>query len=453
MTRAIPHNLEAEKSVLGAMTLTLDAAGEAMQALNAEDFLKLEHREIFDALVELYAVGQLGDAVSLVECLTKRGRLEQAGNVTYVSEIIAFVATGAHLEYHLQIVKEKSTLRKLIDSATQIVTDSFKPESNISDLLNLAEKKIFEIAQTKIHRDFVPIKDLIKSSIEKAEELFNLKDQLTGIPSGFDDLDNKTSGFQTSDLIVLAARPSMGKTALALNFVEHASVQLGHTSAVFSLEMSKEQIVFRLLCSNAQVSYQKLRSGFASKEDFTHLANAASRLAEAPIYIDDTPGITLMELRGKARRLKAKTDCKLFMIDYLQLMTSGQRRAEGRQQEISDISRSLKELARELDCPVVILSQLNRAVESRNDRRPVLSDLRESGAIEQDADIVMLLTRKEYYNADDEPGMADLIIAKQRNGPVGDIKLYFNKEFAKFGNLSFASEDYVPVSEPSDVFV
>lgn len=448
-SKAIPHNIEAEKCVLGAMTLTLDAVMTAIHHLKPQDFYKQEHQDIFEAIVALSDKGIVADLVALLEFLEKKGKLQTAGGPAYVTSIVHYVPTTANLEGHSEIIKEKALLRRLIETSTEIVENCFNPEMEIKELIDTAEKKIFEVSNQRVKSDFTPIRDLVKHSIEKAEELYNLKDSLTGVGTGFAKLDQFTCGLQPSDMIVLAARPSMGKTAFALNIVEHIAVVEKKSVGVFSLEMSKEQIVFRLLCSHARVSSQKIRSGFLKKEDFPRLENAYSRLREAPIYIDDTPGITVMEMRGKARRLKAQTNCQFLIIDYLQLMSSGFKRNDGRQQEISDISRSIKELARELNIPVMILSQLNRSVEQRADHRPMLSDLRESGAIEQDADVVLMLTRKEYYNKEDEPGIADLILAKQRNGPTGDIKLHFNNEYTRFENLSFGDEmdEYISLNQ------
>ena len=316
--RNLPYNLEAEKSVLGAMTLTLDAAATASQSLIDQSFYKPEHQEIFKSLVSLYEQNVTGDIVALVNDLTKKGRISQAGGPSYVSEIVNYVSTTANLEHHIEIISEKSVLRKLAEVTTSLATDCFNPQMDVTELLDQAEKRIFEITQSKIQRDFTPIKDLMRSSIEKAEQLFNLKHSLTGLETGFYKLDEFTSGLQPSDMIVLAARPSMGKTALALNILEHVAVKRKKPVGLFSLEMSKEQVVMRLLCSNAKVSSQKLRTGMLHKDAFTDLANAAGRLADTPIFIDDTPGISIMELRGKARRLKARTDCQLLVIDYLQ---------------------------------------------------------------------------------------------------------------------------------------
>jgi len=440
--RTVPHNLDAEKSVLSAMTLTLEGTALTLQLLKPDYFHRLEHQELFIALSDLFTKNILGDVVTIVDHLSKKGRLSQAGGASLVSEIVGFAATPAHLEHHISIVREKALLRSLIQTSTSIITDCYSVGADLTILLDQVERKVFEITQVKIERDFVPIKDLIQHSIEKAEQLYSLKNAVTGVSSGFSKVDQMTSGLQPSDMIVLAARPSMGKTAMALNVVEHVALNEQKSVGIFSLEMSKEQVVFRLLCSHARISSQKIRSGYLKKEDFPKLENAYSRLRTAPIYVDDTPGISVMELRAKARRLKARSNCQLLIIDYLQLMTSGTHSSrEGRQQEISEISRSVKGLARELNVPIIILSQLNRAVENRTDHRPQLSDLRESGAIEQDADVVFLLTRKEYYNKDDEPGMADLILAKQRNGPTGEIKLHWSKDYTRFENLSLTEED------------
>jgi replicative DNA helicase len=419
------------------MTLTLDAAATALHALRAESFYKLEHREIFTALGDLYEKNLLGDLVVLEDHLARKGKLQAAGGVEYLSTIINYVSTTANLDHHVRIVTEKAFFRRLIQTSTEITTQCFDPQTDINELIDRAEKKIFEIAQNRIESDFVSIKELIPSSVEKVEQLLNLNESVTGIETGFKELDQKTLGLQPSDMIVVASRPSMGKTSLAMNIAEHVALNKKEPVGVFSLEMSRDQLVFRMLCSHARVSIQKLRTGFISKSQGADLQLSAGRLSEAPVFIDDTPGISIMELRGKARRIKARTDCKLLIIDYLQLLTShNSRGAEGRQQEISEISRSIKALARELKIPIIILSQLNRAVEQRTDHRPMLSDLRESGAIEQDADVVLLLTRKSYYDPEDEPGTADLILAKQRNGPTGDIKMQWNSEYTRFGNLS-----------------
>ncbi|MBN2144369.1 MAG: replicative DNA helicase [Candidatus Aureabacteria bacterium] len=444
----LPYNLEAEKSVLGAMTLTLDAVATASNLLISESFYKPEHQEIFKSLTSLFEQNATGDLVALVDDLTKKGKLSQAGGSSYLSEIVNYVTTTANLEHHINIISEKYILRKLADVTTSLATECFNPRIELTELLDQAEKKIFAIGQSKIQRDFIPIKDLMRNSMDMVEQLFNLKHAVTGLGTGFYKLDEMTSGLQPSDMIVLASRPSMGKTAFALNILEHVALVEKKPVGFFSLEMSKEQVVMRLLCSHARVSSQKLRTGFLPKHDYPKLSNSGGRLADSPIYIDDTPGISIMELRGKARRLKAKTDCQLLMIDYLQLMTSGMgRNYEGRQQEISDISRAIKSLARELNIPIFILSQLNRLVELRKDHEPMLSDLRESGAIEQDADVVLLLTRKDYYEETDDPGKAQFNLSKQRNGPTGKFELVFNKECTRFENMASDRREEAPKQE------
>ncbi|MFC1668324.1 replicative DNA helicase, partial [Chlamydiota bacterium] len=342
-----------------------------------------------------------------------------------------------HFDSYLKIVREKETIRKLITSATEIVEHCYDPEKAVDYLLDYAEQKVFDVVQNRVEKgEIIPFKELIKDSIETVDKLYQKKGTIIGVPSGFTDFDEKTSGLQPSDLIVIAARPSMGKTALALNIAEYVGVEQKMPVAIFSLEMSKEQLVQRLLCSHARVNLQHVRKGFLSKEDWPHLVNAANKLSEAPILIDDSPSISALELRAKARRMKANYDIQLLIIDYLQLMRSDSIKTDNRQQEISEISRALKGLARELSIPVIMLSQLNRAAENRPEHRPQLSDLRESGAIEQDADLVVLLLRKEYYNSEDFPGEAEINIAKQRNGPVGKFKLTFIKEITRFENYS-----------------
>ncbi len=434
--RVPPQNIEAEKSVLGSMLIDEDAIGSAIEILDETWFYDDANRKIYKAVVDLYQSRKNVDLITLSNQLKSDGILDQVGGATYLSGIIDLVPTSANVEHYAQIVKEKGVLRRLIKNATSIIADSFASKGNIEEAVDNAERLIFEVADLKQNQKSSHIKDLVKEGIENLDRLYQRKEHITGIATGFTKFDNMTSGLQNSDLIVIAGRPSMGKSALAVSIAERVGIEQKKGVAIFSLEMSKEQLVQRMLCSQARVDAHKVRSGFLSPSDWPKLTAAAGRLSEANIFIDDTPAISALELRAKARRLKANNGIDLIILDYLQLMR-GSAKADSRQQEISEISRSIKALARELKIPIIALSQLSRAVESRQDHRPQLSDLRESGAIEQDADIVILLMREEYYAPTEEnTGIADLIIAKQRNGPVGTIKLAFIKEYMRFENLT-----------------
>jgi len=431
-----PQNLEAERSVLGAMLIDNDAIGMAAEALDPSWFYEDAHQKIYMTILELYNNHKNVDLITLCDQLKSKNQLESVGGVTYLSELIDLVPTSANINHYANIVKEKGILRKLIKNATMIVNESYEFKGDINEVVDVAERLIFEIADIDQRRQAIHIKELVKNSIETIDRLYQRKEHVTGLATGFYELDRMTSGFQNSDLIILAGRPSMGKSALAISMAEYAAIEMKKPVAVFSLEMSKEQLVQRMLCSQARVDAHKVRSGFLSPSDWPKLTAAAGKLSAAPIFIDDSPGISAIELRSKARRLKSNFDVQLIILDYLQLMRSSYK-TDSRQQEISDISRSLKALARELNVPILGLSQLSRAVESRQDHRPQLSDLRESGAIEQDADLVMLLMREEYYMPTEEnKGIAEVIIAKQRNGPVGTVKLVFVKEFMRFENLA-----------------
>ncbi|MEK7849602.1 MAG: replicative DNA helicase [Candidatus Omnitrophota bacterium] len=435
-----PQNIEAEMAVLGSMLIEEDAISLVLEILSEDNFYKDSHRKIFLSIVNLYDSRKAVDLITLVEKLKSDGVLEEVGGASYLTGLTNVVPTAANIVHYAKIVKEKNILRQLIHNATQIVTEAYGTDEDVNAVLDRAEKMIFKISDDRIGKiGFTPIKEVIKDSIEAIDKLYQNKAHVTGVASGFTDFDIKTAGLQSSDLIIIAGRPSMGKSAFAINIVEHASIYDKVPVAFFSLEMSKEQLVQRLLCSHARVDAHKVRTGYLSAQDWPLLTAAAGKLSEAPIFIDDTAGISVLELRAKARRLKSHHDIKLIVLDYLQLMRGGSN-IENRQQEISEISRSLKALARELNVPVIAISQLSRAVESRTDHRPQLSDLRESGAIEQDADVVVLLMREEYYNANEQnKGSADVIIAKQRNGPVGTVKLSFIKEYTRFEN--FASLD------------
>ncbi len=430
-----PQNLEAEMSVLGSMMMEEEAIARAIEFLDKDSFYQEAHKKIFSAMLDLYERSAAVDLVTFTEELRKRGDLEGVGGAAYLTSLINSVPTAANIEHYAKIVKEKAILRSLINTATQIITESYEDRQEVDLFLDKVESRIFDISESKLRQDFVSIRDLIGDSIELAERLTQKKQLVTGIPTGFIEFDTKTSGLQPSDLIIIAGRPSMGKSSLAINVALHVGVEKKIPLAFFSLEMSKEQLVQRMLCSEARVDAHKLRTGFLSSSAFSDLTLAAGLLAEAPIFIDDTPGMSGLELRAKARRLRSREKIGLIIIDYLQLM-QGRTRAENRQQEISEISRSLKSLARELKVPVVALSQLSRAVEAREDHRPRLADLRESGAIEQDADVVVLLLREEYYPPHKNPGEADVNIAKQRSGPVGTFKLTFRQECTRFENYS-----------------
>ena len=439
LSRVLPQNVEAEMALLGSLILDENTLARVVYKLNEKSFYRTAHQKLFASLCSLYEQGKPIDAITLAEHLRGKRQLEEIGGSAYLSQLLDSVSSTANVDYYMEIVHEKSILRHLIDITSQVGSDCLEPQAEAKELLDRAEQKIFELTQRKVTDEFVQIGDLIKESVKFVEKLHREKSAVTGLPTGFKDIDEKTSGLQNSDFIVIAARPSMGKTSLSLNIAEHVAVVEKLPVGIFSLEMSKEQLVLRMLCSLAQVNAHKVRTGFLSQEDFDRLVTAAGKLAEAPIYIDDTPGISVLEIRAKSRRLKMRNDVRMIIVDYLQLMQST-RRAENRQQEISEISRALKALARELDVPVVVLSQLNRAVESRTDHRPQLSDLRESGAIEQDADVVVMLLRREYYDREDSPGTADLMVAKQRNGPTGDLKLAFREEFTRFGDFTSREE-------------
>jgi replicative DNA helicase len=437
-----PQNIEAEIAVLGSMLIEEEAIGKAIEIIDESAFYREAHRLVYKAVIEMFSKNSAVDIVTLTEELKKRGQLDEVGGVSYITSLASAIPTAANIEHYARIVKEKSILRYLINNATEIVQDCYESTSDVDGLLDKAEKSIFEITSRKIkQKSSILLKDIIKDSIETIDGLYQRKENITGIPTGFRDFDVKTAGLQASDLIIVAGRPSMGKSAFATCIAEYAGIVEKIPIAFFSVEMSKEQLVQRMLCSHARVNAHKVRTGFLSQSDWPRLVNAAGKLSEAPIYIDDTPAISALELRAKARRLKAQHDIKLIILDYLQLMQGGLR-SENRQQEISEISRSLKALARELNVPIIAISQLSRAVEQRQDRRPQLSDLRESGAIEQDADLVVLLLREEYYNPnlEEKKGLAEVIIAKQRNGPVGTIKLTFINEYTRFENRSLEEE-------------
>ena len=438
-----PHNIDAEAALLGSMLIDHSVIPQAIEMLDEGAFYKESHRSIYAALIKLFDENKGVDLVTVIEELKKTGSLDSVGGPSYLTSLASGVPTSANFIHYANIVKQKKMLRSLIGAATQIVTSAYDPGEDIESVVDKAEQLIFDVSQKKVTSKFSSLRELIKGSIETIDSLYQRKENITGLATGFRDLDIKTAGLQRSDLIIVAGRPSMGKSALASCIAEHVGVVEKKGVAFFSLEMSKEQLVQRMLCSHARVDAHKVRTGFLSQADWPRLVSAAGKLSEAPIYIDDTPGITVLELRAKARRLKSQFDIKMIILDYLQLM-QGPARSENRQQEISEISRSLKALARELDVPLIAISQLSRAVEQRSDHKPQLSDLRESGAIEQDADVVMLIVREEVYNPTEEnKGMADLIVAKQRNGPIGSMKLVFLGEYMRFDNLATRGEEFV----------
>jgi len=437
-----PQSIDAEIAILGSMLIEEEAIAKAIEIIDENAFYRETHRIIYKTIIELFSKNSVVDIVTLIEELRKRGQLDEVGGAPYITSLTASIPTAANIEHYARIVKEKGILRQLINNATEIVQECYESTNDADELLDKAERAIFEITSKKIEKESILLKDIIKDSIETIDNLYQRKENITGIPTGFHEFDIMTAGLQPSDLIVVAGRPSMGKSALVTCIAEYVGIVEKIPVAFFSLEMSKEQLVQRMLCSHARVNAHRVRTGFLSQADWPRLVNAAGKLSEAPIYINDTPAISALELKAKARRLKAQYGIKLMVLDYLQLM-QGPAKAENRQQEISEISRSLKALARELDVSLIAISQLSRAVEQRQDHRPQLSDLRESGAIEQDADVVILLLREEYYNPslEDKKGLAELIIAKQRNGPIGTVNLTFIGEYTRFENLSRREEE------------
>ena len=433
-----PQHIEAEQSVLGGILIENYAINKVLEILKPDDFYRESHRKIYEALIVLSERDEPADSITLTNELKNSGHLDSVGGVSYVASLIDLVPTAANIEYYAKIVKEKAILRKLIQTSTEIITQSYEDRGDVEGFLDEAERAIFDISENRVRPSFYPIKDVVKGSFKILERLYEKKELVTGVPSGFKDLDRMTAGFQPSDLIIVAGRPSMGKTAFCLNVAQYAAIEKKNPVAIFSLEMSKEQLVIRMLCSEAHVEGTKLRSGFLSESDWPRLTIAAGNLSDASIFIDDTAALTILELRAKARRLKTEQGgLGMVIIDYLQLM-KGRTRVESRQQEISEISRSLKALSKELSIPVIAVSQLSRKTEERTGNRPQLSDLRESGAIEQDADLILFIYRDEIYNrAEDNPnkGKAEIIIGKQRNGPTGKVDLAFLDKFTTFKEL------------------
>lgn len=433
--RMLPNDVEAEQAVLGCMIIDKDAAGSAFEVIKAEDFYREDNKEVFSAILDLFEASKPIDTLSIKEQLRLRGTLDAIGGIAYIAELASKVPTSANIEYYAKIVEEKSILRKLIHSSTDIVNMGYNANEEVQVIVDTAEKKIFDIVQKRNVKGFTPIKNILVDNFEKLEELYNQKGYLTGISYGFTDLDMKTAGLHNSDLILIAARPAMGKTAFALNIAQNVAIHDKVPVAIFSLEMSKEQLVNRLLCCEAMIDASKMKTGKLEEDDWGKLAQAMSTLSDAPIFIDDTPGQNVMEIRAKCRRLKLEKGLGLIVIDYLQLMQGTSKRGDNRQQEVSEMSRALKILAKELDVPVITLSQLSRAPDARPDHRPVLSDLRESGAIEQDADIVMFLYRDDYYNPETEKkNITEVIMAKHRSGSTGTVELVWLGQYTKFAN-------------------
>ncbi len=452
--RLPPQVVEVEQAVLGAMLLDKEAIGKAVEVLDESCFYKSSHAKIFSAMVSLYDRNEPVDLITLPQELKKRLELEEVGGIPYINDLATSVATSANIEYHSRIVLEKATLRRLIQTSTEIVSRCFDQTEDVDLLLDSAEQRIFEISEKRIKHGFTPLSDILPQTFESIDRI--REGQITGLPTGFVELDTLTAGLQPSDLIVVAGRPSMGKTSFCLSVVEHSAVELKVPVAIFSLEMEKGQLANRMLCSRAKLSSHKMRTGRLSDHEWTNLSIAVGPLSEAKIFVDDTPAIGILEIRAKARRLKAKENIGLIIVDYLQLM-AGPRGAESRQQEISTISRALKGLAKDLKVPVLAISQLSRAVETRGgERRPQLADLRESGAIEQDADLVMFIYRPELYGIKSmefrkekisTDGIAEVIVGKHRNGPTGSILLTFLKSYARFENPDFVHKGALPSGE------
>jgi replicative DNA helicase len=436
--RTLPHNLEAERSVLGAILVHNDAFNLAAQVIDSGDFYRDAHRRIFDKMVQLNERNQAIDFVTLKEELSRAGEIDEVGGPAYVASLADGVPRATNVEYYARIVKEKATLRNLVFAANKILTSAYEADQESDLILDEAESSIFAVADDRLKAGFIPMRELVKESFPKIEQLFEQKRLITGVPTGFVDLDEMTRGLQAGDLIIVAARPSMGKTSLVLNMAQHVAIQPDHTVGFFSLEMSKESLFLRLLTSEAQIDSHRLMSGAIGQKDYGRISHALETLSAMRLFIDDTANIGVMEMRAKARRLQSEHRLSLLVVDYIQLM-SGRGRFENRTLELASISRSLKGLAKELRVPIVVLSQLSRAPESRSDHRPQLSDLRESGALEQDADVVVLIYREDAYNRDPnnpDAGTAELIVAKQRNGPTGIVRLAFLREQTRFANLA-----------------
>lgn len=438
-----PHDVEAEQAILGSMLTDKDAVISALEVLKPEAFYREDNKAIYEAIVNLYNRAEPIDIITVKSELVSTGKFETIGGLEYLAILPDKVPTSANVEQYIKIVEEKALLRNLIKTANEIINLGYSQTEEVDDIMDMAEKKIFDILKQKNQTGFTPIKDVLVETFAQIERLYNKSDVITGIPTGFIELDYKTAGLHNSDLVLVAARPAMGKSAFVINIAANAAIRSGVPIVIFNLEMSKEQVANRILCSEAMVDSNKVRTGKIEEEDWTKLASALGPISEAPIYIDDTPGISIMEIRAKCRKLKLEKNIGLVIIDYLQLVTASGKKNSSREQEISEISRSLKILAKELNVPVIALSQLSRAPEQRkDDHRPILSDLRESGAIEQDADIVMFLYRDDYYNENsEEKNIAEVILAKHRGGSTGTVKLAWLGDYTKFANLERRYQD------------
>ena len=439
LKRTPPHSLEAERAVLGGILVNNDGLNVVLSVITPEDFYREAHRKIIEGIASLVDKGRPIDILALGEEMQRTGLLEEIGGMAYLSSLMDGIPKTLNVEYYAQIIKEKALLRRLIVSSARIITASYEQKDEADDLLNEAQSSIIEVAEQRIRPGFVPVRMLTEPTLEMIRDLSERGEAVTGVPSGFRSLDNLTSGFHPSELVIVAARPSMGKTALALNIAQHAATRKDTAVAFFSMEMAKEQLVIRLMCAEAELDIRRVRTGFINDREFNKLKLSAETLSRAKIFIDETPGVTVMEMKAKARRLKLEQNLDIVFLDYIQLMRTGGR-FENRNQEMSFISRSLKELAKELRIPVVGISQLSRAPEKgRREPKPQLSDLRESGAIEQDADVVIFIFRPEYYHPDDESlkGLAEVTVAKQRNGPTGSANLAFIREYARFAELEY----------------
>ncbi|MDP7557608.1 MAG: replicative DNA helicase [Nitrospinaceae bacterium] len=431
-----PYHLEAEQSVIGACFRAEDALSKALEILDEEDFYKAAHQTVFKNMRISFEANEPIDILGLADRMRQNNELDSVGGINYLSQLEDFVPTATAVTHHAKIVREKKILRDLIYTATEIVTNSYGESDSVEEILDQAEKSIFEISEKRTRRSFFSLKEVVKENFRSIEKLVEQPGTVTGVPTGFVDLDNKTAGLQPSDLIILAARPSMGKTSLALDIARYASLHANVSTAMFSLEMSKDQLGMRMLCAEARVNSSKLRTGYLASSDWPRLSQAGERLSSAQLFIDDSPALSSLDVRARSRRLAAEHPLGLIIIDYLQLMQS-RGKTESRQLEVSEISRGLKGLAKEINVPILALSQLSRAVESRTDKRPMLSDLRESGSIEQDADVVAFIYRDEVYNPETaDTGIAEILIRKQRNGPIGDVRLKFENQYTRFYNLA-----------------
>jgi replicative DNA helicase len=432
--RTPPQDVAAEQSVLGAMLMSKDAIAEVIEVVKSPDFYRPQHELIFDAIIDLYGRGEPADAVTVADELGKRGELARAGGHIYLHDLLASVAIAANAEYYAEIVREKAVLRRLVEASVKIAQMGYQAQGDVADIVDVAQQTIYEVSEGKTSEDYKPLKMLIEPTIDEMEMIENRGGGMAGVPTGFAELDELTNGLHPGQMIIVAARPAMGKSTLGLDFARSAAIKNNLTTAFFSLEMSQSEIVMRLLSAEAQVWLHSIRSGRMTDEDWRRVVAKTAQLSEAPLYIDDSPNLTMMEIRAKARRLKQRHDLKLVVIDYMQLMTSG-KKVESRQLEVSEFSRQIKLLAKELGIPVVALSQLNRGPEQRNDKKPMLSDLRESGSLEQDADMVILLHREDVYNKEERIGEADLIVAKHRNGPTKTITTAFQGHYSRFVDM------------------